>query len=703
MTGRVAASGTVGELLASRRRDRFVGRAAELELFRAALAAPGEPPFCVLHLHGPGGIGKSALLEAFCGAAVAAGAFVVRVGGQDVAPDPAAVLSLLARSLRVPRDEDAPVRLPDDAGAGRLVLLVDAYERLASLDDWFRCSLVPRLPASAITVLAGREPPTPAWRADAAWRELLRVVSLRNWSPPESRRFLQACGVDGELHEAVLSLAHGHPFGTSLLADTVLRGGRVPDPPPPGLVGELLRRFLDVVPDARHQRALEVCALARVTSEELLRSVLEREDDARELFGWLRRLSFVETAPEGVRPHELARDVLDADLRWRDPEAYRAVFRAVRGHLHRRLRSADGTEVLRLLFDQKFLFRHLPGVLSPVDWGTWGRRLPEPARREEHPRIVSLIGDAEGEQSARIAGHWLRLQPEGFHVLRDGNGGVDGVLGLLDLTAASAQDVGADPGAAAAWRHARRNAPPRPGEAVTQTRFVVDRAAYQGPSPTMNAASVLTISRYLRTPALAWDFLTLADPGRWEEYFAIADLPRAEGADFRVAGRTYGLFAHDFRRVPVDAWLELVTERALAQDFTVPAAGAREPEVLVLSQPEFEAAVRQALRDLTRPDLLARNPLLRTRLVRHRAGGEPDGDALAVVVREAVASLGEHPRDDKLLRAVDRTYVRPAATQERAAAVLGLPFGTYRRHLAQGVARVVERLWDLEVYGPAPR
>ena len=65
----------------------------------------------------------------------------------------------------------------------------------------------------------------------------------------------------------------------------------------------------------------------------------------------------------------------------------------------------------------------------------------------------------------------------------------------------------------------------------------------------------------------------------------------------------------------------------------------------------------------------------------------------------AVEALREHPRDDKLLRAVERTYVRPATTQERAAAALGLPFSTYRRHLTLGVDRVVAGLWDQEVYG----
>ena len=42
----------------------FVGREAERELFRAALRAE-DLPVCVLHVHGPGGVGKTALLDEF--------------------------------------------------------------------------------------------------------------------------------------------------------------------------------------------------------------------------------------------------------------------------------------------------------------------------------------------------------------------------------------------------------------------------------------------------------------------------------------------------------------------------------------------------------------------------------------------------------------------------------------------------------------
>ena len=690
----MGSAGTLGDLLAARRRRRFVGRTSEVELFQLALESP-DPAFLLLHIHGPPGIGKSSLLDVLAGLAADKGAKVVRLDGRDLVPSPPAVLQALG-VLEVPEEEGAIAGLSDD---GRLVVLFDTYERLSPLDNWVRTRLLPRLPATALTVVAGRTPLDSAWRADPAWRDLLRVVSLRNLSPEESRQYLQACGVDPDRQEQLVELAHGHPLGLSLLADVVVRGGEAAaDPLTPDLVGTLLQRFVEIVPSGLHRRALEVCAPARVTTEALLREVLGLED-AHELFTWLRELSFVESGPEGVFPHDLARDALEADPRWRDPEGYRRVFRGVRGHINGRLQTSRGEEQQRAIADAKYLFRRLPGVGSPVDWEAWGQQYPEPARPGDREPLLDLVLRWEGEASAAIAARWWERQPEGFFVVRGQDGVIGGFLALLDLTRASKQDIEADPGARAAWDFAMRHAAPRPTDMVTQSRFIVDREAYQGPSATLNATPILTMQRYLGTPNLAWDFLALAEPERWDAYFAAADLPRAAGADFWVGGRRYGLFAHDFRQIPGDALLELVTERALAHDLT-PSSPTVQPLLLVLSQPEFNDAARQALRDLRRPDLLSRNPLLRTRLVRDRAGDEePVAATLEALVGAAVETLREHPRDDKLWRAVERTYVRPAATQERAAAALGLPFSTYRRHLTLGVDRVVAWLWDQEVYG----
>jgi hypothetical protein len=47
--------------------------------------------------------------------------------------------------------------------------------------------------------------------------------------------------------------------------------------------------------------------------------------------------------------------------------------------------------------------------------------------------------------------------------------------------------------------------------------------------------------------------------------------------------------------------------------------------------------------------------------------------------------------------ALAATYFSGAPTQEAAARRLGLPFGTYRRHLRAAVARVSDALWEAEV------
>ena len=111
--------------------------------------------------------------------------------------------------------------------------------------------------------------------------------------------------------------------------------------------------------------------------------------------------------------------------------------------------------------------------------------------------------------------------------------------------------------------------------------------------------------------------------------------------------------------------------------------------------------MRQALRDYTRPDALATNPLLHSRLTVESAGGAPEAATLQARIREAAEQLRANPRDEKLYRAIHRTYLEPAATQELAAERLGLPFSSYRRHLTTGIARITASLWWRELHGIA--
>jgi hypothetical protein len=688
----------LGDRLAVARQRRFVGRAEELALF-ASVLAEDEPPFAVLHVHGPGGVGKTVLLGEFARLAEAAKVPVLRLDGRDLDPSPAGVLAALGRALDEPPDSsplEALVRRP------RGVLLVDTYESVAPLDTWMREVLLPELPDRHLVVLAGREPPAPGWLADAGWRDLTRVVPLRNLRPEESQAYLRARGVPAAQHPAVLSFTHGHPLALSLVADVTAGGGDATALAPeqrPDVVRALLGRFVERLPSARHRQALEVCAHVRVTTEALLASALG-PGDAHELFDWLRRRSFVEEGPYGLFPHDLAREVLDADLRWRNPESYLDLHRGVRRFIVARLREGRGLERQQAFFDLLYLHRNNPIMVTTFDLAALGSAQVEPATDQDRQAVLAMVRRHEGEASARLAGHWWRRQPEGFSVFRTTGGDLVGFLASVALHRAGPADLEADPAAAAACRYADRHGPARAGEELLHHRFWMGADTYQGPGSTRNLLAATTGLEWLTNPRLAWTFITVADPAAWHPALTYLNQRRAGDADFEVGGRRYAVYAHDWRAEPALAWLDRMAERELRTDRRVDLLEAELPApLLVLSEPEFQAAVRQALRDLTRPAALAASPLLRSRVATQAAGGPPTAATLQGLLREAAGTLRANPRDERLYRALACTFLEPAATQELAAERLGLPFSTYRYQLAGGIRRVTDLLWRRELYG----
>lgn len=682
MTGIAAHDSTVADRLRGARRRGFVGRAAELELFRAALEAP-EPPFSVLWICGPGGVGKTTLLGALADAARAVRRSPVLLDLRGIEPSPPSFTAELARASGL--------------DAERPVLLLDTFETAGALEDWLREELVPGLPAGALVVIAGRARPAGAWRRDPGWRELLRVVSLRNLDPDDTRALLRAAGVGAELDGWALGLTHGHPLALSLLLDVLAQRGDAPLElaAVPDLVGPLVACFLAGVPSPRHRLALEIAAHAHFTTAGILGAALGQEE-GEELFAWLRELSFVECGPHGLFPHDLAREVIDADLRWRDASAYARVHAHVRADVVERLERTEGRELQRAHGDLMFLHRGNPAARAFWDWKSLGEVYADAAGPDDAEPIAAMVERHEGAESAAIARHWLERRAEAFAAFRGRGAEPVGFLAQLALHAASDDELARDPGARAMWAHAQRHGAPRPGDEVLACRFAMDRDAYQSSSRSFNVITMRSTQEWLRRPRLAWYYIPFADPDAVAPLMAYIGFPRAPDADFEVGGHSYGVYARDWRREGGAEWLERMAERELGGE-PPPGEQGEEPEPLALSQPEFAAAARRALRALHNHGELAANPLLRSRMLRERPGDA--ADALRELLEDAVDSLRADPRDAKLVRALDRTYLRPAPTQEAAADLLGLPFSTYRGHLTRGVERVVDRLWQRELYG----
>ena len=663
----------VGELLDRQRRRAFVGRGPELAAFDDALT--GRSPCRVLLVHGPGGIGKTTLLHELRARARAAGRTVVLLDGRDIDPSPEGFESAVVAAV---------------AGQGRAadllphaVLLVDEYEQLAPIDSWLRNEFMPTLPAEDVVVLAGRAAPAAAWRVDPGWRPIVAVNRLDPFDPGDSDRLLALAGVPAADRDNLVTLGRGHPLALSLLAD-VARTGVVPRSlaDVPVLVSTLLDSLLREVPMRIHVEGLAVCATAWSTTEDLLRTVLG-DESAPDVWAWLAQRPFIVSGPRGLVPHDLVRDVLDAEFERRSPERYRSLHQAVHDHVIACLRSAKGPDRHVQAQHLMYLHRRAPFTAAIRDLRAQGSTAVVPARPSEHADVVALIERFEGPANAELAAAWLAEQPDGLSVVRREDGVCGYAYHLFTPTGSALEEQ--DPVCRAVLDHIAAVGPTRPGERVNVARFFGGRDLHQRDLYAVLAGPVSSIVEWVTRP-LAWTCVIVTDVEVWGPIFDYLGFGRL--IDIEVAGERYVGYGVDWRRMPVDAWLDLMNDRELSGGTGPPPASVLRPPPL--DRATFGAAVRAALSDLRRPDRLTTNPLASSSLA--------DGpDSLRATVETAIVCLREEPKGGQLAAVLQRTFVHGAPTQEAAAEVLGLPFSTYRRHLAKGIEQLTDLLWAVEI------
>ena len=242
------------------RRQRLVGRVEERNLFQHALTAE-ELPFHVLYVFGPGGIGKTTLLREFRYMAEQTQVPAVYLDARDVEPTPDSFVGALQSAMHL-NPNVPPVEALASVGQ-RNVIVVDTCETLAPLDGWLREVFLPQLADNVLVVLASPNPLSPGWHADPGWQSLVRILPLHNFSPEESRTYLQQRGVPPEKYASVLDFTHGHPLALSLVADllaqrpdTVFQPEAAPD-----VIKALLERLVQKVPGPAHRAAARsLCA-----------------------------------------------------------------------------------------------------------------------------------------------------------------------------------------------------------------------------------------------------------------------------------------------------------------------------------------------------------------------------------------------------------------------------------------------------------
>lgn len=312
-----AATGTLATRVLGRDRERLVGRDAELVLLESCLEE--DPPANVVLLHGPGGIGKSALLRALARRAQSRGVDTFLVEGRELPPMPDALEAVLSEAR----------------GSERPLVLIDSYERMTALAGYLRHGLLPSLPERTLVVVAGRAEPDPGWFA-GGWEGVATELELGALTDTDALDLLDAHGLSDDRTLQVMEWAEGSPLALTLAGKAAAADPDwIPGPgaETPEIVRSLTRRLTESELGGVRPSALAVAAIARVTTPELLRAVLP-DSDAEEAFTRLDALTFTVPLGDGIAPHELVRKAFYADLRRRDQERERELRRRIVDHLY---------------------------------------------------------------------------------------------------------------------------------------------------------------------------------------------------------------------------------------------------------------------------------------------------------------------------------------------------------------------------------
>lgn len=679
---------SVNDRLDQVRRERFVGRDEQRAIFKSMLDGSPSAP-ALLFIYGPGGVGKSTLIDCLVRDARDRDVRTIKIDGRTTPASPDAIVGNIFRELSISPENDLFEALQT---YGRLALFFDTYEYLNPVDSWIHDEFIAALPENVSTVIAGRTPPLAERRSDPGWSAITAFAPLRNLDPDESRRFLGLRDVPESDHDRVLSFTHGYPLALSMVADIFVRDGGTVDEiaiDEPDLVHTLVERLIREEHDRDRLRALEIAVQARFTTVDLLASVLQG-GHAEEHFQWLDSLAFMERGPLGLFPHDMARDAIDRDLRWRSPDQALKDHQKIREWYVGIIDRGTAAEQLQASFDLMYLHRTQPAMRPLVEWSVNSSAWLEPATTQDFDYCRELVLASEGLTSAKAFDYWFERQMANFSIVITGGRRRLGFLADVDL-AEDRSDVSFDPATAAIWNWIDKLQPLRPGERARVGRF-------HTPDPSASlemfhgTVAIWSLMEWLTPPHASWSFVVTHYPEFLGESLNYGRFEVC-GSDVTAFDRPARIYGHDWRSEPRGQWLELMSQKELGKGDDLPAV--ESAPFLVLSETEFRAAVRDALRLINRPGRLVGNPLLQSRLLRQTGNPTPAG--LQMLLREAAASLSSEPRDRRFAVALDRAYIHPAESHEQAAESLGLPYSTFRLHVTTAVQRVVEYLWDLEL------
>ncbi len=306
--------------------EHFVGREAELDAVAELIDV--RTPSRILFVHGPGGIGKSALLRAASRRADDSG---FTVEAHD------------ARTLQGGFDDLLLVLA--GPGTGSRFLVIDEVDHLGSMLAPLRDALLDRMPEDARIVLAGRNEPEQSWRAHGL-PGIVVDLPLGPLADDQADAFLAQRGIsDPQRRARIVAWARGYPLALTVAASAP--GGRSGTPLEAHLEERLIawlagRSMLDV-----DREVLEAAAIARMLDARLLAAALPGRN-TREILPRLQSLPVIQPLGSGVSMHPVLAEAIRDRLKVTAPQRYRHLVRRIAEHLATRARLGDMEALIEL-------------------------------------------------------------------------------------------------------------------------------------------------------------------------------------------------------------------------------------------------------------------------------------------------------------------------------------------------------------------
>lgn len=405
----------------------FQGRRAELDQAWGLLAAAGRLPR-VLRLYGPPGIGKTAFVHALARMCESRAYPAVTLDSRDFRHDAASLSDAVSARCAAART----------SGSDRpLLLAFDTFEEMQDMQHVFWDVFLPGLAGPVLVLLSGRQPaPAPL---PGNWRGLVDDLELPGLSAAESGRLLRYHGVtDPPTAVSIAAFGAGNPLYLTVAAQHARSWG-TPDVLPAAVARSLIGRMTSEIVGADQRALLEAASLVRTFNEELLAAMTGGDISAA--FTRLCSLSFVRVVPLGARLHDLIRESVAAELRWRSPAACQQMRRRAYAYLARLACSAPDAgpyvqELLHLAADSSSCAR----FYAPSDHPAVRVR---PARPDDLPRLrelchigITVSGIPAAERIRQLDADF-QVAWRSFAVAMNARGAITGFAYLVPLTGAT--------------------------------------------------------------------------------------------------------------------------------------------------------------------------------------------------------------------------------------------------------------------------